>query len=42
VAHSEGASYQNFRFGFGLGGRTLYTSLADRQSDIWLAEVVPK
>jgi Tol biopolymer transport system component len=42
VAHSEGPSYQNFRFGFQVRGRTLYTSLADRQSDVWLAEVAPK
>jgi Tol biopolymer transport system component len=42
VAHSEGPSYQNFRFGFQVRGRALYTSLADRQSDVWLAEVALK
>jgi serine/threonine-protein kinase len=39
VVHSEGPSYQNFRFNFRVHGRTLYTALADRQSDVWLAEV---
>jgi TolB protein len=42
VAHSEGPSYQNFRFSFQVHGSTLYTSLADRQSDIWVAEVAAK
>jgi len=39
VAHSEGPTYQNFRFTFELRGDTLYFVLADRQSDIWMAEV---
>jgi Tol biopolymer transport system component len=42
VVHSEGPSYQSFRFSFLVHDNTLYTSLVDRQSDIWLAEVVPK
>ena len=42
VAHSEGPTYQNFRFGFDVRGDTLYFVLADRQSDIWMAEVVRK
>ncbi|HEX5574603.1 MAG TPA: hypothetical protein VFX42_01915 [Gemmatimonadales bacterium] len=40
IVHSEGPSYQNYRFNFRVHGRTLYTAFADRQSDIWLAEVV--
>jgi eukaryotic-like serine/threonine-protein kinase len=39
VVHSEGPSYQNYRFNFRVHGRTLYTAFADRQSDVWLAEV---
>ncbi len=39
VAHSEGPSYQNFRFPFQIRGTTLYVSLADRQSDIWMADI---
>ncbi|HEY9013507.1 MAG TPA: hypothetical protein VIM84_00410, partial [Gemmatimonadales bacterium] len=39
VAHSEGPSYQNFRFSFGVHGNTLYSAIADRQSDVWVAEV---
>ena len=42
VAHSEGPTYQNFRFGFNVRGDTLYFVLADRQSDVWTAEVVGK
>jgi Tol biopolymer transport system component/tRNA A-37 threonylcarbamoyl transferase component Bud32 len=42
VAHSEGPSYQNFRFSFEVRDTTLYVSLADRQSDIWMAEMLPK
>jgi serine/threonine-protein kinase len=42
VAHSEGPTYQNFRFVFNVRGDTLYFVLADRQSDIWMAEVVGK
>jgi eukaryotic-like serine/threonine-protein kinase len=39
VAHSEGPTYQNFRFVFNVRGDTLYFVLADRQSDVWMAEV---
>jgi Tol biopolymer transport system component len=39
VVHSEGPSYQNFRFSFNARGNTMYTSLADRQSDVWLADL---
>jgi serine/threonine-protein kinase len=39
VAHSEGPSYQSFRFTFHVRGRTLYASLVDRQSDVWMAEM---
>jgi len=42
VAHSEGPSYQNFRFPFQVRDTTLYVSLADRQSDIWMAEMLRK
>ena len=42
VAHSDGQTYQNFRFSFAVIGRTLYFSLADPQSDVWSAEVVRK
>ncbi len=42
VAHSEGPSYQNFRFPFLVRDTTLYVSLADRQSDIWMAEMLRK
>jgi Tol biopolymer transport system component len=40
VAHSEGPSYQNFRFPFQVRDTTLYVSLADRQSDIWMADIL--
>jgi len=39
VAHSEGPTYQNFRFPFNLHGNRLFVSLADPQSDIWMAEI---
>jgi hypothetical protein len=39
VAHSEGPTYQNFRFTFDVRGDTLYAGMADRQSDVWMAEV---
>ena len=39
VAHSEGPTYQNYRFPFDVRGTTLYFSQADRQSDVWMAEV---
>jgi hypothetical protein len=39
VAHSEGPSYQNFRFSFDVRGNTLYAAIADRQSDVWVSEV---
>jgi len=42
VAHSEGATYQNFRFNFDVRGATLYLSLADPQSDVWMAELLQK
>jgi hypothetical protein len=42
VAHSEGPTYQNFRFVFNVRGDSLYFVLADRQSDVWTAEVVGK
>jgi Tol biopolymer transport system component/tRNA A-37 threonylcarbamoyl transferase component Bud32 len=42
VAHSEGPTYQSFRFVFNVVGDTLYVVLADKQSDIWLAELVRK
>ena len=42
VAHSEGPTYQNFRFYFSVRDDVLYLSLVDRQSDIWMAEVVRK
>ncbi len=40
VARSEGPTYQNFRFIFDVHGRTLYFALADRQSDVWRADVL--
>jgi Tol biopolymer transport system component len=42
VAHSEGPSYQNFRFSFEVPDTTLYVALADRQSDIWMADMLRK
>ena len=39
VAHSEGPTYQNYRFVFSVRGNTLYLVLADRQGDIWMSEV---
>ena len=39
LAHSEGPTYQNFRFTFDVTGNTLYLALADPQSDIWMAEL---
>jgi TolB protein len=39
VAHSDGPSFQTYRFSMDVRGNTLYLSLADRQSDIWMAEV---
>ena len=39
VAHSEGPTYQNFRFTFEVRGDSLYLALADRQSDIWMADL---
>jgi eukaryotic-like serine/threonine-protein kinase len=42
LAHSEGPSYQNFRFPFQVRDTTLYISLADRQSDVWMADILPK
>ena len=42
VAHSEEPTYQNFRFASYVRDGTVYVSLVDRQSDIWMAEVVPK
>jgi hypothetical protein len=40
VAHSEGPTYQNFRFTFNLRGDTLYFVLADSQSDLWMAQML--
>lgn len=40
VARSEGPTYQNFRYNFDVHGRTLYFPLADRQSDVWRADVL--
>jgi serine/threonine-protein kinase len=40
VAHSDGPTYQNFRFSFDVIGNTLYVTLADPQSDIWTAELM--
>jgi serine/threonine-protein kinase len=42
VAHSEGATYQTFRFPFSIVGDVLYLVLADRQSDIWTADLLRK
>ncbi len=42
VAHSEGPTFQNFRFVFNVRANMLYFTLADRQSDIWMAEVARK
>lgn len=39
VVRSEGPAEQTFRFSFDIHGNTAYISLADRQSDIWTAEV---
>jgi hypothetical protein len=39
LAHSEGPTYQNFRFTFDVTGNRLYLALADPQSDIWMAEL---
>ena len=40
AARSEGPTYQSFRFVFEVQGGTLYFALADRQSDIWQADVL--
>jgi hypothetical protein len=40
AARSEGPTYQSFRFVFAVQGGTLYFALADRQSDIWQADVL--
>jgi Tol biopolymer transport system component len=40
VAHSEGPTFQNFRFVFNVRDDMLYFARADRQSDVWMAEVV--
>jgi Tol biopolymer transport system component len=42
VAHSDGPSYQTYRFGMDIRDNTLYLSLADPQSDVWMAEVETK
>jgi eukaryotic-like serine/threonine-protein kinase len=42
AAHSEGPTYQTFRFPFSVVGNELYVVLADRQSDIWTAELLRK
>jgi Tol biopolymer transport system component len=42
VAHSEGPTFQNLRFTFNVRGDVLYFVLADRQSDVWMAEVAGK
>ena len=39
VAHSEGPTYQSYRFSFDVRGASLYLSVADPQSDIWVTEV---
>ena len=39
MAHSEGPPDQTDRFPFDVRGTTLYFSQADRQSDVWMAEV---
>jgi serine/threonine-protein kinase len=39
VVRSEGPTAQTFRFSFDVHGNTVYMSLADRQSDIWMAEI---
>ncbi len=39
VAHSEGPTFQNFRFVFDVVGDVLYFTLAELQSDLWMAEV---
>ena len=39
VAHSDGPSFQSYRFSFDVRGNTLYLALADRQSDVWMAEI---
>jgi len=39
VAHSDGPTYQSFRFSFDVIGHTLYAALADPQSDIWMADL---
>jgi eukaryotic-like serine/threonine-protein kinase len=42
VAHSEGPTYQNYRFGFDVHDDLLFLSLAQPESDIWMAEVVAR
>jgi Tol biopolymer transport system component len=42
VAHSEGPTYQTFRFVFNVVGDVLFLVLADRQSDIWMADLLRK
>jgi hypothetical protein len=39
VVHSDGPSYQSYRFSFAVHANTIYVSLADPQSDIWMAEL---
>jgi Tol biopolymer transport system component len=39
VVHSDGPTYQSFLFSFAVHANTIYVSLADPQSDIWMAEL---
>jgi Tol biopolymer transport system component len=39
VVHSDGPTYQSFLFSFAVHANTIYASLADPQSDIWMAEL---
>jgi Tol biopolymer transport system component len=42
VVRSDGPTSQSYRFDFDFHDGTFYMSLADRQSDIWMAEVEAK
>jgi eukaryotic-like serine/threonine-protein kinase len=40
VVHSDGPTYQTYRFSFDVHGSTLYLSIAQPESDVWMAEVI--
>ena len=40
VLHSDGPTYQNYRFSFDVHGSTVFLSLAQPESDVWMTELV--